>query len=162
MAPGPAPAVMAIEPGDTVTFHYRARAPDGALLDSTTEPDPGEGRLLDPNRTFEPMTATIGDGELLPGLEDALVGMDADETTEVTVPPDDAYGEWSEDELHTLSLEEYQERTGNRPPNEGDVLEAQGRLIEVHEVTDDAVTLDFNHQMAGQAITFEIEVLEVG
>ncbi|MFP4590926.1 MAG: peptidylprolyl isomerase [Halobacteriales archaeon] len=152
---------MAIEPGDTVTFHYQAHAPDGVLLDSTRRPRPGEGRLLDPDRSFEPMTVTIGDDELLPGLEDALVGMDAGETDVVTLPPAEAYGEWSADDLHTLSLEEYEARTGNPPPKEGDVLEAQGRLVEVHEVTDDAVTLDFNHQMVGQAITFEIEVLEV-
>ncbi|MFW6448517.1 MAG: FKBP-type peptidyl-prolyl cis-trans isomerase, partial [Halobacteriota archaeon] len=96
-----------------------------------------------------------------PGLEDALVGMDAGETDVVEVPPEDAYGEWSEDDLHAISLDEYQERTGNPPPSEGDVLEARGRLVEVHEVTDDEVILDFNHQMAGQPITFEIEVLEV-
>ncbi len=139
---------MAIQEGATVSVHYTGKLPDGTVFDSS------EGR--------DPLTFTVGSGELIPGFDRAVVGKAVGDKTTVECPPEEAYG--PRDENRIMKLE--RERLQNIEPEVGQFLgleDDQGNphQASVTEVTDTHVTLDFNHFLAGKTLVFEIEVVSV-
>lgn len=153
---------MAIESGDTVTFEYSVHLEDGSLVDASREPGPDEDLLPGAQHVWEPLTATVGAGDVIPGLEEALVGLSEEETASVTVEPEDAYGEWDEGNVHAYDLEQFEQVVGQAPPPEGTYMRfGDGHLVEIVSVSDDEVTVDYNHRLAGETLHFEIEIVEV-
>ncbi len=135
--------------GDTVRIHYTGTLDDGEVFDSS------EGR--------EPLAFTLGGGEVIPGFDKAVDGMEPGEKKTVTIPAADAYGD-VRDEM-VLEVPRAQLPPGLEP-EEGDSLVMQmGDGMEVpvlvREVTDDAVVLDANHPLAGSDLTFEIELVSI-
>jgi len=134
--------------GDTVVVHYTGRLEDG------TEFDTSIGR--------EPLRVEIGGGRFLPGFESALAGMNPGESKTVSVPPGDGYGERRDDMIVTLSREEL---PSDIDPSVGDRLEMSVEddtmVVTVAGLTDDTITLDGNHPLAGRTLVFEIEMLEI-
>ena len=135
--------------GDLVRIHYTGRLDDG--------------RTFDTSREGEPLEFTLGDGAVIPGFEEAVVGMTPGETKTVSLAPEDAYGP------HRPEMVQEVER-GLLPANmqlkPGLQLQAQSRdgeplLLVVREVADDKVTLDANHPLAGERLTFDIELVEL-
>jgi peptidylprolyl isomerase len=134
--------------GDTVRVHYTGTLDNGTNFDSSAE--------------REPIEITIGKGQFFPGLENALVGMAEGDTKTVTLEPENAFGPRNPELLHNVERD--------RIPAEvdleiGTVLEASddtGGLIRlmVVEIADKDVTLDANHPLAGEALTFELTLVE--
>lgn len=138
-----------IKEGDTVKVHYTGTIADGTVFDSSREREPLEFKL--------------GEGKLIPGFEKAVVGMNVGDTSKVTIPSDEAYGEKREDMVIDVDR-------GQIPPDIkpeiGQQLQIQQKdggaiPVVITEVTDETVQLDANHPLAGQDLTFEIEVVEV-
>lgn len=135
--------------GDTVKVHYTGTLPDGTEFDSSSGRDPIE--------------FTIGSGDIIPGFEKAAIGMEPGETKKVTVSTDEAYGERHDELVQTVDR--------GQIPDSIDVevgmqLQATGPndeqlVLTVVHLTDESVTLDANHPLAGQDLTFEIEMIEV-
>lgn len=137
------------ENGDTVKVHYTGRFDDGTVFDSS--------------RDREPLEFTLGKGHLIKGFEDAVVGMFVGETKTVKILSNEAYGP-QRDEL-MLSVERAQ-FPSDIEPKRGLILtlkQPYGEVIDVvvTEVSEDSVTLDANHPLAGKDLTFEIEMTEV-
>lgn len=138
-----------VKEGDTVKVHYTGKLKDGSIFDSSEE--------------REPLEFTLGQGQLIPGFEKAVVGMEVGDSTTVDIPSDDAYGERRED----LELEvSKSDLPDNIEPEVGMQLQMQqqedGRAIPVQitAVEDDFVKLDANHPLAGKDLTFDIELVE--
>jgi len=132
-----------IESGDTVHVHYTGMLDDGTVFDSSRERDP---------LAFE-----IGAGQVIPGFDEHIKGLDAGDTAKFRLEPDQAYGERRDDLVAAVPAD-------NAPDglSEGDQVQLQdGRRVTVIEVADDAVTIDANHPLAGKALTFDVEVVEV-
>ena len=133
--------------GDTVRVHYTGTFADGSQFDSSVGRDPIE--------------VTIGTGQVIPGFENALVGMAEGDAKSVTVEPEHAYGDPDD------RLVQVVERT--RIPADinldvGDVLQASDSAgnpmrLTVVEFDDDSVTLDANHPLAGKALTFDLQLV---
>jgi len=133
--------------GDTVRVHYTGTFDDGSQFDSSAGRDPIE--------------VTIGTGQVIPGFENALVGMAEGDAKSVTLEPEHAYGGSDDRLVHVV------ERT--RIPTdvnlvEGSVLQASDAAgnemrLTVVEFDDDSVTLDANHPLAGKALTFELQLV---
>lgn len=154
---------MAISTGDTVTFEYTTRLEDGTIFDTSHE-DVAEAEELEEHRKreFEPLTITIGENQIIPGLEEELIGMDAGEEATVTIPPAKAYGEWEEDQVVEHDAEEFSQMIAGGDPEEGVHLETQdGQLGKIVHADDDVVRIDFNHDLAGEALAFELEIVAV-
>lgn len=138
---------MPVKSGDTVRVQYRGNLDDGTLFDSS------EGR--------DPLEFRVGAGQVIPGFENAVLDMEVGQRKTVTIDPDDAYGPVHEQLTHQVSREDfatepYMGGMVNLVSPEG--VELVGRIVEVEG---DAITLDFNHPLAGQRLTFEIEVVGV-
>jgi FKBP-type peptidyl-prolyl cis-trans isomerase 2 len=136
--------------GDTVKVHYTGKLEDGTVFDSSAERDPLE--------------FTLGGGQIIPGFEKAVMGMETGASKTITIPPDDAYGPHRDDMVMEV---ERSKLPPNFDPNVGSRLQIpqpQGRPVDVvvSEVSDTHLTLDANHPLAGKDLIFEIELVEIG
>ena len=155
---------MAIESGDTVSLEYVGRIPDGDIFDTSREEVAEEAGIAaeQPDRDFVPLTVEIGSGQIIPGLEDALFGMEEGDSDTVTIPPEDAYGEPSEEQILEHDREEFEEMLQGQSPEAGmQVQSQQGQVGTITEIGEDVVEIDFNHELAGETLEFEVEIVDV-
>ncbi len=140
---------MAPVTGDTVRVHYKGTLADGTEFDSS------EGR--------DPLEFVVGEGQVIPGFDAAVTGLAIGESTTVTIPAAEAYGDHNEEGLQTFPRDAF---PPDNTPEVGWAVELGGPNGEripatIIEVTDENITLDFNHPLAGQDLTFVIELVEV-
>ncbi|WP_123539139.1 FKBP-type peptidyl-prolyl cis-trans isomerase [Halosimplex salinum] len=155
---------MAIATGDTVTIEYTGRLDDGTVFDTSLQSVADEEGLTEdqPQREYQPLTVEIGEGRIIEGLEDALVGMEAGDEEDVTIEPERAYGERTDDRVVEYDTAEFTEMLGGREPTEGMEIQTEDGLPgEVVDADAETVEVDFNHELAGKTLTFEVEVVSV-
>lgn len=138
-----------VKEGDTVKVHYTGTLTDGTVFDTSAE--------------REPLEFTLGQGQLIPGFEKAVVGMSVGDSTEVEIPSDDAYGESREDLVISVPKDQLPDDVEPQVGMQLQVNQQDGQPIPVRitEVGDENLTLDANHPLAGQDLKFEIELVEV-
>jgi len=155
--------------GDKVIFHYNATLEDGDVFDSTyeevcEEEDCGcEEDDCGCEEESGPMEITIGAKEFFPEVEQALIGMAVGEKKSVVVPAADAFGEYDPEKVFTAKRTEIPE---DLQPEVGDSFtlandDEEEIDVTVVEVSEDSVTFDSNHPLAGEDLTFEIELVEI-
>lgn len=155
---------MVIVPGDTVTIEYTGRLPDGTVFDTTREDVAEETGIAErqPDRSFEPLTHEVAADEVIIGIDATLIGMEAGQKTTAEILPDRAYGEWDEDLVREFDVDVFEEMMDGTEPVSGMAVETQeGEMGTITDVADEYVEVDFNHELAGRTLTFEIEVLDV-
>jgi FKBP-type peptidyl-prolyl cis-trans isomerase 2 len=111
----------------------------------------------------EPLEVTLGERRLIPGFEEAVIGMQPGDTREVVVPPEKGFGPWRPDRIFKFDRDgvpsEIDLRVGRRLHLELDPR--QPLAAEVLSVADDVITVDANHALAGKQLTLEIELVEI-
>jgi FKBP-type peptidyl-prolyl cis-trans isomerase 2 len=155
---------MAIATGDSVTLEYTGRLDDGTVFDTSLESVADESELAEsqPDREYSPLTVEVGEGQIIDGLEEALPGMEQGETRTVTIPPEKAYGEWTEERVREYDAAEFSQMLDGETPEEGEFVQtAQGDFAEITHADDETVRLDFNHSLAGETLEFDIEIVDV-
>ena len=154
---------MTIATGDTVTLEYTGRLDDGTVFDSSEESVAQEAGIAEaqPGREFEPLTVEVGAGQIIEGMEDGLIGLDEGDATTLEIPPEDAYGEWSDEHVQEFETDELTEMLGQQPET-GAFLEAEnGQHGEITHVDDEVVKVDFNPDLAGETLEFDVEIVDV-
>ncbi|GGN11066.1 peptidyl-prolyl cis-trans isomerase [Halarchaeum nitratireducens] len=154
---------VSITDGNTVTFEYTGRLDDGTVFDTSREDVAAEEGLADaqPERDYDPLTVEVGAGAVIEGMEDGLRGLSAGDAETFEIPPEEAYGEWSEEAVQEFETDELRGMLGETP-EEGAYLQAQnGQQGEVVHVDEETVRVDFNPELAGETLTFEVEVVDV-
>ncbi len=134
---------------DNVKIHYTGYRADQTIFDSTT--------------AREPLNIQIGGEILIPGLEEALVGMEAGELKKVVVEPELAYGNVDQELIFKVKRKEV---FGKLEVKKGQIIELPNEevgvlTLKVIDITDNEVLLDGNHELAGQTLTFDLELLEI-
>lgn len=155
-------AGVPIEQGDRVRLDYVGRFEDGTVF-ATSRPAVAEKHGLLPPEEGDPapLSFTVGANEVIGGLDSAVVGMVAGEEATARVPPADAYGEHDPDRVREYDPESFEAMVGE-PPEIGTHVEAQNDLHgDVTAITDESVQVDFNHELAGRTLVFDIEILNV-
>lgn len=135
--------------GDTVKVHYTGTLDDGNEFDSSA------GR--------EPLEFSLGSGQVIAGFDNAVDGMAVGESKTVTIPPDEAYGDRHErlvQQVPRTSLPD------DMTPEVGMQLKSQspdGQVMNliISEVAEESITVDANHPLAGQTLTFAFELVEI-
>lgn len=138
-----------IGPDTTITLHFSVSLASGELVDSTRESNPA--------------TFTFGDGSLLPGFEESLLGLKRGDRRSVILPPEKAFGQWNENNVHVMPRKSFAADLELQP---GLILSfADANKAElpgvVKEIREDEVEIDFNHPLAGRELIFEVEILAV-
>ncbi len=137
-----------VKKGDNVRVHYKGTLADGTVFDSS------EGR--------EPLEFVVGSGQVIQGFDEALVGMSAGESKVVEIPVDKAYGQRRDEMVMVVPMDQV---PPDLNPEVGMRLEmggANGEIVRVvvAEITEENITLDANPPLAGQDLTFAIELVE--
>ncbi|WP_159592846.1 FKBP-type peptidyl-prolyl cis-trans isomerase [Chelativorans xinjiangense] len=135
--------------GDVVRVHYTGKLEDGTKFDSS------EGR--------EPLQFQVGGGQIIPGLEKHVEGMEVGEKSTVTVPAEEAYGPRDERQVQTVPREALPADLDLRIGASLQATTQDGRQIPltVVEVDDMQVTVDANHPLAGHDLVFDVELVEI-
>ena len=135
--------------GDKVRVHYTGKLGDGTIFDSSRE--------------REPMDFQIGEGNLISGFEDAVVGMAPGESKTVEIANEDAYGAYRDDLVLAIQRDQIPADLDIKVGQQLRMQQPEGEtlIVTVVEIGDSEVTLDANHPLAGQDLSFEIELLEI-
>jgi len=141
---------VAAKNGDKVKVHYKGTLSDGSVFDSS------EGK--------EPLGFTLGGGQMIPGFEKGVLGMEKGEKKTITILCDEAYGPIAPEAMAEVPKSEF---PPDFKPEIGQVLQlsdAQGNILaaSVIKIYEDKITIDANHPLAGKDLTFELELAEIG
>lgn len=152
---------MQAKQGDTVKVNYVARLDDGTIVDTSEECGCDD---CDCEEETGPLSLTLGEEEIVPGLEQAIIGMQPGEKKTVRLTADEAYGPYDEELVMEVPTAEFPEDIN---PEVGQTLELTGDdgesfLVTVTDVSDELVILDANHPLAGKDLTYEVELVEIG
>jgi FKBP-type peptidyl-prolyl cis-trans isomerase 2 len=138
-----------VKNGDTVKVHYHGKLNDGSTFDSSS------GR--------EPLEFEVGSGTVIPGFDEGVLGMSVGEKKTINIPAENAYGTVEEERILEFPVDRFPSdmkpevgMTLNMSNGEGDHIP-----VVITEVRDDVVVLDANHPLAGQDLTFDIEVMDI-
>ncbi|QPM91882.1 FKBP-type peptidyl-prolyl cis-trans isomerase [Pseudooceanicola algae] len=135
--------------GDTVRIHYTGTLKDGTTFDSSA------GR--------DPLEFTVGSGQIIPGLDNAIPGMEIGDKKTVEVPCDEAYGQRDPDAMQTVPRDAIPDTIPLETGLQLQMSSPQGQVIPVTvaEIKDTEVLLDANHALAGKDLVFAIEMVEI-
>ena len=138
-----------VKSGDTVRVHYHGKLNDGTTFDSS------EGR--------EPLEFEVGSGQVIPGFDTGVTGMSQGDKKTVTIPVDQAYGPKQEDMVMEFPIDRF---PADMKPEVGMQLNmsngaGQNFPVIIREVREDSVVLDANHPLAGEDLTFDLELVEI-
>jgi len=136
--------------GDKVTVHYTGKFEDGKVFDTSLD--------------GQPLSFELGNGHVIQGFNDAVVGMEPGESKTVTISPDKAYGDYKKELVINV---EKSKLPPDADPQIGQKLSANhsGNDTKINftivEIEDDVLTLDANHVLSGRNLVFDIELVEV-
>jgi peptidyl-prolyl isomerase F (cyclophilin D) len=133
-----------VQAGDQVAVHYVGTLDSGEQFDSSRD----RGQTLD----FE-----VDAGQMIPGFDAAVRGMAVGEIKTVRLEPADAYGEPSDEARQDVPLADLPEGVAVGDP----LFTQEGQEVKVIAIEGDVAVIDFNHPLAGQALTFEIEIVSI-
>jgi len=135
--------------GDSVKVNFIGKLEDGSVFASTADSEPLEFKL--------------GEGRIIPGIENAVEGMNVGESKSVKVPPEQAYGQRREELVEEVSRDKFPKDAEPKVGQKFEVPQQQGRpmVVTVVDTSEQTVTLDGNHPLAGRDLTFDLELLEV-
>ena len=140
---------MKVANKNNVSVHYTGKLVDGSVFDSS------EGR--------DPLNFVVGEGNMIPGFENGVLGMGLNEKKTIEIPFDQAYGEVREDLFHDVSNDNLPE---DLSPEIGMQLQSKSQdgsvlNVTIIKVNDKSVTIDANHPLAGKDLFFDIEVVKI-
>ena len=140
---------MKVKKGDKVKVHYKGTLTHGTEFDSSF------GR--------EPLEFEVGAGMMIKGFDDAVNGMSIGEKVTVNIKPEEAYGQRNEELIHKVPMNQVPE---SLDPKVGQTLSMQNESgqsfpVQVIEVTEEHISIDANHQLAGKELIFDIELVEI-
>ena len=135
--------------GDVVAVHYTGRLSDGTIFDTS------EGG--------KPLSFTLGSGQVIPGFEEAALGMEEGDSKTVTIPEDKAYGSYDTEKVINFPADRIPQ---DIQPEVGMRLQLQGQdgqpvIVRVTEITEGHVKLDANPPLAGKELVFDIELVTI-
>ncbi len=152
-----------IKTGSKVSFDYVGSFPSGEVFDTSLADVAKQNWIYLTGREYKPLEVVVGEHQIIPGLEEALIGHKEWDQFKVEIPPQKAYWDYNPEAKALLPISQF--GTGNLP-KVGDVIvvtNAQGQpfQVKVLEVNDQGVVIDLNHPMAGKTLVFEIYVRKV-
>ncbi len=138
-----------VRKGDTVKIHYTGKLADGSVFDTSRERDP--------------LQIKLGENQVIPGLENAVIGMETGKKKTAVILADDAYGQFRDDLIVTMPLADLPDDLNPKVDEFIKISHKDGRelFVKVLAIDDKNITFDGNHPLAGKDLTFEIEIVEI-
>ncbi|WP_458188967.1 FKBP-type peptidyl-prolyl cis-trans isomerase [Haladaptatus sp. NG-WS-4] len=149
-----------VDTGCVAVVHFVGRLEDGSTFDTTDVDVALDEGIYHDHRDYKPLEFRVGEDKVIPGLDEAVQEMDVGETRTVEVEPKRAFGEHRDEQVVELPRDELEARS-DVTAEEGELVQSEtGETGWIVDVADETVTVDFNHELAGEQIELEIRVLE--
>jgi peptidylprolyl isomerase len=141
---------MAAQNGDNVKVHYTGRLDDGEVFDSSVNKQPLEFKL--------------GAGQMIPGFENAILGLREGEKITATISAEEAYGERKEELILNVPRSNVPDNIDPHVGQKLSIKQPDGQVVPVTvaDLNEEAIVLDANHPLAGKDLIFDIELVEIG
>jgi peptidylprolyl isomerase len=135
--------------GDTVKVHYTGKLEDDVVFQTTV------GR--------KPLEFTIGQEQLIPAFEQAVVGMSPGDSKHIQIPADQAFGPYHEELVRTVDRSQFPPEVEPEVGQRLDMSSESGRtvLVTVIDFSESSITLDANHPLAGEDLAFDVELMDI-
>lgn len=154
--------------GDEVKIDFTGKLEDGTVIDTTlaTEKDEHEGGCSDEGcgcSDSGPMTLKVGDGDFFTPIEEALDGMSVGDKKTVVIPAEDAFGEYDQERVFSVERNMFPDDVDPEVGQQFEIVgeDDEGMLVTVVEIDKENVSLDSNHPLAGEELTYDFELVEI-
>ena len=146
-----------VNKGDFVVVEYTGKLDDGTVFDTTDEQVAKDNQLFSEKAKYEPAKICVGQNQLLPGLDNALVGQEISSDFEVVLEPEQAFGKRDIKKLRIVPISTFKEH--NVVPQPGLTIDVDGEKGTVNRVSGGRVIVNFNHPLAGKKVTYLVKIL---
>ena len=151
---------MPVKKRDFIRLEYTTTIKEtGELFDTTLEEAAKNGKIFKENRIYEPMLVVVGEGWVLKGLDDSLVGLEVGKETTIEIAPEQGFGLRDPDKIRLIPTRRLKKK--NITPYPGAQVELEGRLGIVRSVGAGRVQVDFNPPLAGKTLIYQLTIKEV-
>ncbi len=150
---------LTVKYGDIVTVDYIGMYKNGTVFDTSIESVAKKNGIYNPQRDYKPITFKVGDGKLIKGFEEGVIGMKKGESKIIVIPPDKGYGYPNKKLIVSFPRGIF--NGTNITPEVGKVVLIRnypGKIVKVNETT---VVIDFNSPLSGKTLKFNITVLDI-
>lgn len=143
---------------DFIKISYVAKVKDGGVFDTTGEDIAKKEGIYDEKRTYKFSPVVVGEGHVIQGLDKALEGMKVGEKKTVEIPPEKGYGKRNPDLIRLVPIRKFKDQ--KITPIPGMPLEIDGKIARIQTVAGGRVRVDFNPELAGKTLVFDVKVEE--
>ncbi len=143
---------------DFIKISYTARVKDGRVFDTTSRDIAEKEGIYEEKRVYKPFPVLVGAGHVIQGLDEALKDMKVGEEKTVEIPPEKGYGQRNPDLIRIVPLKKFKEQKINPIP--GMSFEIDGRVARIQTVAGGRVRVDFNPELAGKTLVFDVKMEE--
>ena len=147
--------------GDKVRINFTGRLDDGTIFDSTV--DHADCELVDCECEIGPMELLLGEGDFFPQVEMALIDLEVGSKLNIIIKAEDAFGEYDEEKVFVVEKDQFPEDINPEPGQNLELIDEEDDAIVVMvlDVDETSITLDANHPLAGENLSFDLELLEI-
>lgn len=146
-----------IENGDIISVDYIGKLEDGTLFDTSVKEAAIEAGIYNQRRDYKPLTFTVGAGQMIKGFDEGVVGMRVGEEKTLTIPPEEAYGEYREELAREIPVNavDFTPEVGMK------LITDSGLTGTITEVSENNFVVNFNHELAGKTLIFLVRIVSV-
>jgi FKBP-type peptidyl-prolyl cis-trans isomerase 2 len=147
-----------VKSGDTVQVDYTGKLENSTVFDTSIEDVAKRAGIYVDGRTYAPLTFVAGAGQMIKGFDKGVIGMKVGEEKTITIPPEEAYGEYDKSKILAIPIEEL---NLTETPETGQKLPTNYGLVTIIEVNKTHAMIDFNHELAGKTLVFDIKLVSI-
>ena len=146
--------------GDIIGVDYIGTLNDGTVFDTSLKAVAEKNNIYNPQRGYAPLEFTIGEGQMIKGFDEGVVGMKVGEMKKIPLQPEDAYGNVRSDLIVNVGASQITNDPSQLAVG-GSVYTQTGSVGIIKEINNGTVTVDFNHPFAGKELNFEITLVSI-
>lgn len=151
---------MAIENGDFVRLNFTGKIKENDdVFDTTYEDVAQEAGIYVEEKTYKPIPIVVGGNHVLPAIEEAIEGLEAGDSKNIEIDSENAFGKRSSDLIQLIPMREFKKQ--GMTPVPGMQITSNGQTGKILTVNGGRVKVDFNHELAGKDLVYDVEVVEV-
>ena len=151
---------MAIEKGDFVQIEFTGKVEEtGEIFDTTSQDIAEEANIFNDKKVYGPITIIVGANHLLPAIEEAIIGLDVGDSKNLTLGPEDAFGERDPSLIQLFPVKDFKKQ--GMTPVPGMIISAEGQQGKVLTVNGGRVKVDFNNALAGKTLNYDISISDI-
>ena len=151
---------MAINKGDFVRLNFTGKVQENdEIFDTTFEDVAKEANLFNENKEYKPIPIIVGGNHLLPAIEEAIVGLEEGDSKTIEIDSENAFGPRNRQLIQLIPMREFKKQ--GMTPVPGMIITSEGNNGKILTVNGGRVKVDFNHELAGKDLIFDVDVVEI-